>query len=431
MALVNSFHPFSPYSLRKALASGRKGPKLSSTPSFLALSSPFLCQPLPSTSSSPLGNSSANKTSKCRRTPISMSLQMEEAAATDHSSAPPQAESIEIPGVVEITIPPESLVGFEADYERVSKTWPADLSTTTDDAKIEQFVSSAHALVRRWLPQDLVCRLENYMYDPAESAVLVIRGLPIDKELPPTEPDLQIKKQGKHMSETWLVGIARIMGQVFIPDYLRRTGMGMLVRELYSTPDKVNYVGAEGSRELLDIHVDFGQVIPTKFAHIVLFFGIKGDPNKQGKTLLCDNRTLYRKLDPADIEVLRSEKLTWETKMAQFSQYIIEGPESNPRFFIFEENLTGVGGFDETVKASPQAKAAYKRVKKAAALLAEGVYLEGGDVILLNQKKACHGRSPYAPKFDGNDRWLQRIYVNSGFWEAGHTQWPCRSISLF
>ncbi|CAM6089150.1 unnamed protein product [Calypogeia fissa] len=61
MALVNSFHPFSPYSLRKALASGKPGPKLSSAPSFLAQSSPFLHQPLPSTSSSPLGNSRANK----------------------------------------------------------------------------------------------------------------------------------------------------------------------------------------------------------------------------------------------------------------------------------------------------------------------------------------------------------------------------------
>ncbi|CAM6089149.1 unnamed protein product [Calypogeia fissa] len=336
---------------------------------------------------------------------------MEEAAATDHSSAPPQAESSEIPSVVEITIPPESLVGFEADYERVSKTWPADLSTTTDDAKNEQFVSSAHALVRRWLPQELVYRLENYMYDPAESAVLLIRGFPIDKELPPTELDLHIKKEGKHMSETWLVGIARIMGQVFILTFLRgsRTGLGMLVRELYSTPDKLNYVGAEGSRELLDLHVDFGQAIPTKFAHILVFMGIKGDPNKEGKTLLCDNRTLYRKLDPADIEVLRSEKITWEMKMTQFSQYIIEGPESNPQIFVFDENFTGVG---------------------VATSVTEGVYLEGGDVLILNQKKASHGRSPYAPKFDGNDRWLQRIYVNSGFWEAGHTQWPCRSISV-
>ncbi|CAM6089156.1 unnamed protein product [Calypogeia fissa] len=355
-----------------------------------------------------------------------MTLQMEETAtAKSHSAA------LDIPTVVEITVPPESLKGFEADYERVSKTWPADLATTADAAKFEQFVASAHHLARRWLPQELVSRLENFMFDPTESAAMVIRGLPIDKELPPTEKDVHVKKEGKCVSETWLVGISRIVGQVFILSFLRgsRVGMGMLVRDLYTTPEKVDMVGAEGSKELLDFHVDYFPVASVKFPNVICFIAIRGDRNKEGKTLLCGNRRLYKMLDPADIELLRTEKITWDANGAQFSNHVIQGSETNPQINLFEENIPGLGGFDKMVKGSPEARAAYKRVKEIAATLAEGVWTDCGDVLLVNQKKASHGRSPYAAKYDGHDRWLQRTYISrGGFWEAGITQWPNRTL---
>lgn len=358
------------------------------------------------------------------RAPVLMSLQMEEAAAA--------TAEVGVSSVVDIAIPPESLAGFEADYESVSATWPADLATSTNDAVIEQFVSSAHSLARRWLPQEVISQLESFMYDPNAPPALVIRGLPIDKELPPTEPDCHLKKAGKCVSETWLVGIGRIVGQVFTFNFLRgsRTGMGLLVREIYTTAEKVEQISAEGSRELLDMHVDFFQVSPEVFPNVIGFIGLRGDCDKEGKTLLTDNRKLYRMVDSADIQVLRSQRITWGGGSRGFSAYVIEGSESNPKFNIFEENLLSMGGFDKVVQGSPEAVAAYKRVKAIAASLMEGVWLGSGDVLLVNQKKASHGRSPYAAKYDGHDRWLQRAYINSGgFWESGMVQWPARTVT--
>jgi len=83
--------------------------------------------------------------------------------------------------------------------------------------------------------------------------------------------------------------------------------------------------------------------------------------------------------------------------------------------------------FDDHVHGSDEVKAAYKRVKELATSLAEGVWLGTGDVLLLNQRKAGHGRAPYEAKYDGKDRWLQRAWANSGgFWEAGMLKWPRR-----
>jgi len=109
---------------------------------------------------------------------------------------------------------------------------------------------------------------------------------------------------------------------------------------------------------------------------------------------------------------------------------VIEGSESHPEINFSVENLAGMKSFDDHVLGSDEVKAAYKRAKALAATLAEGVWLGTGDVLVLNQRKLLHARAPYEAKFDGNDRWLQRTFVNSGgFWEAGMLKWPRRVVN--
>jgi alpha-ketoglutarate-dependent taurine dioxygenase len=40
-----------------------------------------------------------------------------------------------------------------------------------------------------------------------------------------------------------------------------------------------------------------------------------------------------------------------------------------------------------------------------------GVHLEPGDCIVVDNRKALHGRSPFHADFDGQDRWLQRVHI--------------------
>jgi L-asparagine oxygenase len=39
------------------------------------------------------------------------------------------------------------------------------------------------------------------------------------------------------------------------------------------------------------------------------------------------------------------------------------------------------------------------------------VVLEPGDLLVVDNNVAVHGRSPFTPRFDGYDRWLQRSFV--------------------
>jgi alpha-ketoglutarate-dependent taurine dioxygenase len=40
-----------------------------------------------------------------------------------------------------------------------------------------------------------------------------------------------------------------------------------------------------------------------------------------------------------------------------------------------------------------------------------GTVLESGDLLVLDNALVVHGRSPFAARFDGTDRWLQRSFV--------------------
>ncbi len=149
------------------------------------------------------------------------------------------------PTVVTFTIPEGSFgAGFEADYQSQLATWPSDLANTADFHEFEKFVTSAHALVRRWLAPELVSRLERFLYDPLEPPALVIRGLPVDSYVPPTGKGCLSRKAGNYISETMLVGISRIIGQPFRVEYpgVNPPGMDLLIRDVYTTPEDIKQV---------------------------------------------------------------------------------------------------------------------------------------------------------------------------------------------
>lgn len=346
---------------------------------------------------------------------------------------------------------------FEEAYQHESSKWPHDLSRTPDPHKLEHFIASAHALVRRFLPPDVIQRLESFIYDPLQPPALVIRGLPIDPDLPPTSPSgLQTKlDSGNYRSEVWLLGIARVVGQPFTLDCLARgkLGLGRLIKDLYPAPAQRAAAAAAAGDERttntntgpgvhhlnkVDFQVDFYQLDRRCFPDAHVFIGLRGgDPANRGRTLVCDFRELYRTLDPADRALLRWHRLTWEVGAAPkepliFSKYVIEGGEEDapPVFNILDESAVRAAAVEVAVRGSGAAVAAYRRVKEAAARVGTaraGVCLGAGDVLLINQRRAAYARAAGG----GTDRWWQeRVYVNGGaIWKPwGLVPWPGRCL---
>jgi alpha-ketoglutarate-dependent taurine dioxygenase len=66
---------------------------------------------------------------------------------------------------------------------------------------------------------------------------------------------------------------------------------------------------------------------------------------------------------------------------------------------------------DLMVGLDVEADAALQALAAAVAANHVSVVLTPGDLLVIDNTMAVHGRSPFTPRFDGTDRWLQRTFV--------------------
>jgi L-asparagine oxygenase len=81
---------------------------------------------------------------------------------------------------------------------------------------------------------------------------------------------------------------------------------------------------------------------------------------------------------------------------------VLSGDRANPTM-VFDADLM--------VGMDLEAEAALKALAGVTASYHTGVVLTAGDALVVDNNSAVHGRTAFAPRFDGNDRWLQRTFV--------------------
>src|SRR5690606_2405427 len=59
----------------------------------------------------------------------------------------------------------------------------------------------------------------------------------------------------------------------------------------------------------------------------------------------------------------------------------------------------------------PEFEAAYTALGRALNACATSVDVAAGDLLLIDNDVAVHGRAPFRPRYDGSDRWLKRTLV--------------------
>ena len=74
-----------------------------------------------------------------------------------------------------------------------------------------------------------------------------------------------------------------------------------------------------------------------------------------------------------------------------------------------------------------EAKEALEILKEI--LKKNSINLKLGDMLIIDNNKCVHGRSSFEAKFDGKDRWLQRLYLNKNIWgKTKNLSYPNRVI---
>ena len=247
--------------------------------------------------------------------------------------------------------------------------------------------------------------IKNFARKPSKAGALLVRGCPVG-DLPST-PSTPHAKTGKdNVSEFSLLTVSKLLGH---PVGYKPEHGGSLVQNVVPTRSRQTEQISTSSKVDLYFHVEaaFHPHLPRWLALLCL----KGDP--LAKTTLVSVHDIKGMLSEDVLEKLSLKEFktgvdtsyTAETSKALSSEHsVLSGSPENPRI---------LWDWELTVGTTQSATDALSELKRAASAAQASIVLKQGDLLLLDNTLVVHGRSPFSPRFDGTDRWLQRSLIVS------------------
>lgn len=274
----------------------------------------------------------------------------------------------------------------------------ADVGSSLD----EHLVRHA-ALGARDLPVEVDETLVRFASESHRSGALLIRNAPIG-DLPPTPPSPDSPVAKDLSTELVLLTVARRLGQPvgYVPEH-----GGRIVQNIVPTATDADRQTSTSSRSNLMFHTETA-FHPFRPRYLLLLC-LRGDP--AAHTTLVSVHELMDRL-PDDVVDIMFEPRFRTAVDASFlgertnelgpARPLITGTRTEPTF-IFDADLT--------VGTDAEAEDVLAQVRDLIETIKTSVVLEPGDLLVVDNNVAVHGRSPFTARFDGADRWLQRSFV--------------------
>lgn len=270
---------------------------------------------------------------------------------------------------------------------------------------VEEFLVTAN-LVFHNLPQDIRKKIIEFQRFGNQTGGILIQGLPIDPILPPTPLKLTDKfLKNTFVSEFCAAVFSTPLGEIF--SYAQEKE-GFLFQDIFPTPTNRSNISSESSDILLDFHTEvaFHPYLPD---HIILYC-LRQDYMAEAQTIIASIRNIYPLLSKSEIDLLK--KPIFETGIDySFGNLhtnkgggpivsIISGTEKDP-LICFDPDLM-------TCKLL-EGMELIGKLNSLAHQMSTSTILTPGDLFIIDNKRSIHGRSSFRARFDGNDRWLQRV----------------------
>jgi L-asparagine oxygenase len=268
----------------------------------------------------------------------------------------------------------------------------------------EAFVTAAADAVAI-LPSTLQLKLASFVDEGDLSGAFVVRGLPLGT-VPATPPTPGAVTSKDRTSEFTLLTIAKALGEPV--GYAPEHG-GQIVQNIVPVQASAAKQVSTSSNVALEFHTETA-FHPYK-PHYLLLLCLRGDPD--AATLVCSVSAALELLDIDTVALLRQPRfrtrpdvsfLAGQDDVGQFGPAtpILTGTVERPTFTFDADLMVGL---------DPEAQAAIEALRSAVQPAHIGVVLEAGDLLIVDNHAAVHGRSPFSPRYDGTDRWLQRTFV--------------------
>jgi EmrB/QacA subfamily drug resistance transporter len=267
---------------------------------------------------------------------------------------------------------------------------------------------------------DFVAALRAFRLSAAHDGVMLLRGVPIDEQLPGTPTSGAFEGA---WGELAVSTVAQLMIMNALGDVIAYADekSGHVVQDICPVP------GAESRQEntgcvLLELHTE-DAFHPHK-PHFLSLLCLRADRERKALTVAASARAVLTRLDPGLARILReplfrirfSSSFVGPTQRVYTSPMsVLSGSVSDPDICVDFHAMEGM---------TDVAVAALDDLRNHTVDALVGTVLEPGDMLIIDNRRAAHGRSAFSPRFDGEDRWLRRCFAITDLRAARATLFP-------
>ncbi|GHC46898.1 TauD/TfdA family dioxygenase [Streptomyces cinnamoneus] len=310
-------------------------------------------------------------------------------------SPEPDLKRIQGPHVVDVS---ESRQVFEAVAAR-----PLPDPYEDQDAFLAEAELRFHEL-----PRTVRQAVIHFTREPNDYGALLVKGLPVDPQLPPTPADPRERVHtDRKLGELWLAAFSSALGSIFA---YQQEKQGLLFQNVSPTPHNATKLSSESSSLLLDFHTE--TAFHPHMPDYVMLHCLRPDHERVAKTIVSNVRMILGELSLRDratlFEPLFRTGVDYSFGSANGTRGngpvlpVLYGSPYDPQMTVDLDLMVGL---------TPAADRALGKVQEAVNRTKRWVTLDRGDLLIVDNRRSVHGRSEFTARFDGRDRWLQRACV--------------------
>jgi L-asparagine oxygenase len=256
------------------------------------------------------------------------------------------------------------------------------------------------------LPPELCRRIIEFRRRAPGGDVLLLRGLmPSHVTFPATVTAPSAPPSGPaQRAALLLVGIAGMLGEPF--NYRGNYG-GRLVQNLVPVRAMEFTQTGRSSSVMLDWHVEDG--FREDRCDYVGLICLRGDPAAASQYAQVKDL----QLPPALAATLREQRFhTWPAPADDLPDdlpkrrvAVLTGPAAAPEIVYDTHHIAPID--DSDTEAAAALRALHTRLDE----VRMSHVMSSGDLLIFDNKRVVHSRTPFTARFDGTDRWLMRTMV--------------------
>lgn len=267
----------------------------------------------------------------------------------------------------------------------------------------------AARLAAEQLPDDVRATLESFRDHGNQVGYLLLTGLPVEQDLPvtPTTTPAPVDRP-LIAAEAWLAIVGRVLG---LPTGYQELRFGTLYHDVYPSPG-AHHLSSETSETQLEFHTEMAYHVHQP--QYVMLACSRADHERRAATLVASVRNALRHVAPEHRELLMNQPVPCNVDVSFRGDDpdLLRGPVAKV-LVLHGDPDDPLLGYDRELLApdTPERVAAVTALTAALDQVTEPVKLTPGDLLIVDNYRTTHARTPFSPRWDGQDRWLHRLYI--------------------